>query len=503
MKLTHSLFENGAHLTLRDHTNGCYPIHYACALLKHEQIEFYLNNLNVSLATLKDFNGNTPVFYLMVAFAFYLNRIRPQTSSRKLAGCIKRRTMISPYQASSIGESSFEDRIYEHTEIFQTKIISALKTYIRSLKNSSSLINTNNRLGLSLNDLYNHLINAYTNIENNEFFQIIKNEILDEYLDEVQINKINEAQSKTNSTCSSRCGKRQALPPYQTLNVLSHSSMSNAILHAASQAPMIINTSRTNAKTNTNNNTNFLTANILNFSTQQESTTPKINLEAILKTHLLISLGEMKNSKLISHSKKIDSNLLYLFTNKQTHSRYNLEFFDNSNPSSINKDLNHNPTKTKVTENSNKNFKICSFKDFNETIELFNLTNRQTNESVTTMNAKGFGTESKASIDFRELQDMAAKSNFSWRDSIGEIYENLSDNACDSYRKGIKITYEQQKEEMPQFLASISKMGGGTSRANLQSNASVHSFNRRTSNLSKAASSNSQHHNQHQKSRHS
>jgi hypothetical protein len=178
-----------------------------------------------------------------------------------------------------------------------------------------------------------------------------------------------------------------------------------------------------------------------------------------------------------------------------------LEFFDNTNASSSsNKTSNPIANKVKTAENSNKNFKNCSFKEFNETIEFYNLTNRQTNDSVTTMNAKGIATVSRASMDLRELQEMAAKSNFSWRDSIGEIYENLSDNACDSYRKGIKITYDMPKEDTPQYLASVSKMGGGASRANLQSTASVHSFNRRTSNFSKATSSSSQQHNQ--KNRH-
>ena len=81
MKLTSSLVENGAHLTLRDTTNGCYPLHYACALLKYEQIEFYLNLMSVKVSRLKDFNGNSPLVYLMVAFTFYLNRIRPPTTS--------------------------------------------------------------------------------------------------------------------------------------------------------------------------------------------------------------------------------------------------------------------------------------------------------------------------------------------------------------------------------------------------------------------------------------
>jgi hypothetical protein len=496
MKLTHSLFDNGAHLTLRDTTNGCYPLHYACALLKHEQIEFYLNNLSVSLATLRDFNGNTPIFYLIVSFAFYLNRIRPLTSTRKSTGYFKRRTLISPFQSSTIGEYNPEDRIYEQTEIFQTRCISSLKVYIRSLKHSSAFLNTKNRLGLSLNDLYNHLINAYPNLENNEFFQIVKAELLEEYFDGTPaVNKTNETQSKTNSSCSSRCDRRQP-QSNQAMNFASRSSMT--MVHATSQAPLLITTNRVNVKANSN----ILTTNILNFNTQHDACmSPKINIETFLKTHLLINLSELKNGKLITHSKKIDTNLLYLFTNKQTHSRYNLEFFDNTNASSSsNKNSNPITNKVKTAENSNKNFKNCSFKDFNETIEFYNLTNRQTNDSVTTMNAKGIATVSRASIDFRELQEIAAKSNFSWRDSIGEIYENLSDNACDSYRKGIKITYDMPKEDTPQYLASVSKMGGGASRANLQSNASVHSFNRRTSNFSKATSTSSQQHNQ--KNRH-
>jgi hypothetical protein len=43
----------------------------------------------------------------------------------------------------------------------------------------------------------------------------------------------------------------------------------------------------------------------------------KGNIEILLNKHLLIDLNEMKNSKIISHSKKVDENLLHLFMNKQ------------------------------------------------------------------------------------------------------------------------------------------------------------------------------------------
>ena len=50
----------------------------------------------------------------------------------------------------------------------------------------SAAINTQNRLGLSLNDLFNQLISAYPHLDSHEFFQIIKSELFDECLDESQ-----------------------------------------------------------------------------------------------------------------------------------------------------------------------------------------------------------------------------------------------------------------------------------------------------------------------------
>lgn len=285
--------------------------------------------------------------------------------------------------------------------------------------------------------------------------------------------------SKTNSTCSSRSDKRLNL----NLTLLSQNSSTNNFYTRKPANPI-------------------LTANILNFhenplqpaGATTANAASKANIENLLKAHLLISLNEMKNSKLIVHSKKIDNNLLFLFTNKQTHSRYNLEFFDSNPIKTKTKTTNTITAEQNNNNNNTKSFKNCSFKDFNETIEVFNLShniNSNRNESVTSMNnVKEVATISKASIDLRDLQDYAAKTNFSWRENLGEIYENLSDTACDSYRKSYRITYDQAKEERPPLLASISKMGGaGASRANVNSNASV---NRRTSTLSKATSSSSQ-----------
>ncbi len=75
MSLTRLLIENGAYLSLKDTTNGCNPLHYACALLKCDQIELYIRSIDFNLQSLRDFNGNTPLVYFIISFSFYFNRI--------------------------------------------------------------------------------------------------------------------------------------------------------------------------------------------------------------------------------------------------------------------------------------------------------------------------------------------------------------------------------------------------------------------------------------------
>ena len=254
--MTNSLVENGARLTLRDPTNGCYPLHYACALLKHEQIEIYLNQLDIGQIHLRDLNGNTPIVYLMVAFAFYLNQTKPlMTSSSKSSSptlsssSSSRAKRISPPMDS---KSPRDQRLCtENTTKFQGKVINALKLYARITKHERAILNTKNRHGLSLNTLYDHLVKFYPNLETNEFFQIIRNELLEE---------IDKTLSDSHAKMSLK-GDRVAF----------------------------VNGS------------------------QLES---KFNVETFLKKHLLINLNEMKGAKAIRHAKKVDQNLLAFFKDK-------------------------------------------------------------------------------------------------------------------------------------------------------------------------------------------
>ena len=68
----------------------------------------------------------------------------------------------------------------ENTTKFLGKVINVFKLYIRIIKHERAILNTKNRHGLSLKTLYDHLVKSYPNLEANEFFQIIRNELLEE-----------------------------------------------------------------------------------------------------------------------------------------------------------------------------------------------------------------------------------------------------------------------------------------------------------------------------------
>ena len=236
--------------------------------------------------------------------------------------------------------------------------------------------------------------------------------------------------------------------------------------------------------------TNNSTATNNTATTTQKACYTKLNLEIFLKTHLLISLSEMKNSKLISHSRKVDNNLLYLFVNKQTKSNTNMGVYEHSDAASI-KTVAH--TANAAANSNSKNFKNISFKDFNETIELFNLSKQ--NESLASMdntnaNANASKKLSRVSIDLKDISNM--KSNVSWRDSLNDIYDSLSDSTSKSYRKSAKISFEMSHSNKPETPhMPVSGKNGGMSRADLMSSNSVHTHGRRTSTMSKATSSSS------------
>jgi len=295
--LTRVLFDNGASLTLRDLTNGCYPLHYACALLKHDQIEFYLSNWSIDLSVTRDFNGNTPLVYLMISFCFYFNRN------------LKRSKFFSSnaYNELNSGTEQAKFNLKQHNEEFEQKLVSVLKMYLGLLKRRKQSVNTVNRLGFSLNDFYSTLVYNYMDLESHEFFLLMKNAIRDDLRNTVltisstastitplEINKIRKSQNEMKS---------------KLFSSMSRSSL-NSDVTSETYAHML------------KHNTESISSKKSNNDLPQIS---KGNIEILLNKHLLIDLNEMKNSKIITHSKKVDENLLHLFMNKQI-KNYNFDF---------------------------------------------------------------------------------------------------------------------------------------------------------------------------------
>lgn len=180
------LIENGAYLTLRNSSNGCGPLHYACGLLKPELVQLYLRNLTFSLQNARDFNGNTPLVYMLVSFYFYYKRVNLLNNMSKPNNKIKKNA--APYLLPTINENqdvdyNFKEKIESQNKIFQTKCVEALIQYIQHLKKTSVSLNTINKQGFTLQDFYNKIVSHCPNIASHEFFQVMKT-ALDEAIKE-------------------------------------------------------------------------------------------------------------------------------------------------------------------------------------------------------------------------------------------------------------------------------------------------------------------------------
>ena len=398
MKLTNSLIENGARLTLKDRTNGCYPLHYACALLKHEQIEFYLKQLTMSPTNLRDLNGNTPLVYLMVAFAYYLNYNRlyliSASSTPSSRSSTRRRDLVSP-----LNNHQNDDIQTDSIDMFQAKIIDVLKLYIRIIKHESSFLNVKNRHGLSLEILCDHLVDAYPNLNSNEFFQIIKSELLEESFRESthQFNRTIDVEKTKKPVSSTQLKFRDITNRPNRHKVVSISNINMSKLYDPLHDEEMIRKS------------------------------PRINIDTFLKTHLLIDLNEMRTTKTIGHSKKLDKNLLNIFTNRNSS---------------------------------------------NEKVEISNLISKEQApaRSVNSLQSKEMNT---------------TKVNESWRDTISQMLSDSIEDTCDSYRRGIKLTYDFSKIFLSQFQAN--KKETMTTRKSSQAKTNGPTFKRRESNLSTAS----------------
>lgn len=118
LSLAQLLVQNGAIVHLRDQCNGCSPLHYACALLKTEIIEFFLRNINQNLNYFIDNNGNSPLFYFLASYA-----------------CLE----------------------HDKQVMVKENILETFKIYCNNLKHFNLKLNTRNRNGLSFFDLWQYL----------------------------------------------------------------------------------------------------------------------------------------------------------------------------------------------------------------------------------------------------------------------------------------------------------------------------------------------------------
>ncbi|CAF0987521.1 unnamed protein product [Brachionus calyciflorus] len=136
INLSRLLIQNGANVSLRDHLNGCTALHYACSMLKLELIEILLRNTNFSQDNLKDYNGNTPLFYLISSYAYYL---------------VEKINIV-------------------YTE---EKFLQVFQIFLKYLRHYNLKINAYNRFGLSLYELWNFLFTNNQNLKDNETFNFI------------------------------------------------------------------------------------------------------------------------------------------------------------------------------------------------------------------------------------------------------------------------------------------------------------------------------------------
>ena len=143
ISLTHLLLQNGANICQRDTFNGCSSLHYACAFLRTEIIEFFLRNMNQNINYLKDNNGNSPIFYLIASYACSLNTKEKQTS-------------------------------------LDTKVLKTFKIYFNYLKHFNLKINTSNQNGLSLFRLLEFITSNNKYLLQNSVFKFIFEAILEE-----------------------------------------------------------------------------------------------------------------------------------------------------------------------------------------------------------------------------------------------------------------------------------------------------------------------------------
>jgi hypothetical protein len=163
------------------------------------------------------------------------------------------------------------------------------------------------------------------------------------------------------------------------------------------------------------------------------STFSKPDLVSFLKSNLLIELSEIKNGKVIVHSKKNDVNLAFLFTNKRIRAT-SAALSDSEQPT---QHLHHQqqyhtlqPAPQQAPPPS----------------QLLILPRIFDNESVSVSTSSSNNT--LARMD---------NQNGSWRDRFYQFYNALEVNNSDSYRKSYKVTFDRPDQSPPLPNLSMSK----------------------------------------------
>lgn len=152
--LARMLLQSGAHLSLRDATNGFNALHYACAFIKADLIQLFLKNLDSSILSTLDYNGNTPLVYFFASFGLYLDRALSDPS-----------------------KNAKKKKTAKNQEKFESKATQTLLIYLDYLKNNGFRVNTMNRLGINVLDIYNYFVSYNKNLQNHEFFYLIKSSL--------------------------------------------------------------------------------------------------------------------------------------------------------------------------------------------------------------------------------------------------------------------------------------------------------------------------------------
>jgi hypothetical protein len=189
LTISRLLIENGAYMSLKNATNGCGPLHYACALLKPDLVQLYLKNLPGNLQNTRDFNGNTPLIYLLVSFYFYYKRVNlvnnmSKTNKKKSDELTEMfnesLTTIKESHEGNDFDVNFHHKIEQNNKFFQLKCVDALKMYLDQLRKAGMGVNTANRLGFTLQDFYTNIVNSCAGIENHDLFKVVKSALIDE-----------------------------------------------------------------------------------------------------------------------------------------------------------------------------------------------------------------------------------------------------------------------------------------------------------------------------------